>query len=312
MIRKIMDVSSDGFYLHHRRGFLVLEDKSSNVVDVPLDDISVLVLSSNTVSLSKDFMITLLERGTPIVICGKKYAPESIVIPMFGHYEFTGRLQIQLGASVPLKKQIWRSIVQEKITNQAIILDVYGHEETSKCLHVMVKDVTSGDSTNREGYAAREYWSCLFGESFRRDHDSEDKENTLLNYGYAVLRGIVARAVCVAGLHPSLGLHHKNQRNNYCLVDDLMEPFRPIVDYLVLEFLSQYPDSEDLKDWKRFVISKLPNFDLSTSKGKTPLILAVEYYSFSLYESFCAKENLLCVPKLLKNGKAIRTIRSHI
>ena len=312
MIRKVIDVSTEGMYISHKRGFLVLSVGGSQIAEVPIDDIAVLILSAIGASISKDSIMALLDRGAPVVLCGKKYAPESIVVPLFGNYEFTGRLQIQIKASIPLKKQLWKSIIQEKITNHAMALSFLGYETVSVCLRSMVKDVASGDSTNREGYAAREYWGCMFGEKFRRDFDSEDKENVLLNYGYAVLRGMTARAVCGSGLHPSLGLHHKNQKNNYCLVDDLMEPFRPVVDILVYEFLSLYPDVEDLKVWKRFLLSKLPNMDVSTKKGTSPLIKALEYYSFSLYESFCKRENFLCIPKMLLNVETDKTFQSHI
>lgn len=311
MIRHVIDVSTEGVYISHKRGFLVLNASSSQIAEVPLDDIAVLVLSAIGVSISKGSIMALLDRGSPIVLCGKKFAPESIIMPLFGNYEFTGRLQIQIKASVPLKKQLWKRIIQEKISNQALALSFLGHEAVSVCLRSMVKDVASGDATNREGYAAREYWGCMFGENFKRDFDSDDKENVLLNYGYAVLRGMTARAVCGSGLHPSLGLHHKNQKNNYCLVDDLMEPFRPIVDIFVYEFLSLYPDVENLKEWKRFLLSKLPNMDVSTKKGISPLIKALEYYTFSLYESFYAKENLLCVPKVLLNVEIDKTFQLH-
>ena len=312
MIRRIMDVSTDGLFLNQNRGFLVVSKGSEELSAVPLDDIAVLVLSAKGVSITKEAIMALIERGSPIVLCGKKYSPESIIIPLFGNYEFTGRLQTQLSASLPLKKQLWKRIVQEKIMNQAAVLNAIGYQEVSMVLKVIAKEVGSGDVSNREGYAAREYWSVIFGEDFCRNLDAEEGINVLLNYGYAVLRGMTARAVCAAGLHPSIGLHHKNQKNNYCLVDDMMEPFRAVVDTMVFEFLAEYPEVADLKEWKRYVISKLPDIDVLTTKGKTPLIKALEYYSFSLYESFLAKENLLCIPKLVIAEKTVRTSRSHI
>ena len=298
MIRRIMDVSSEGLFLNQRRGFLVVRREKENIAEVPLDDISVLMLSAQGVSLTKDAIMALVNRGSPIVLCGTKYSPESIIIPLFGNYEFTGRLQIQLGCSIPLKKQLWKTIVQEKIKNQALILSILGHLEVARCLEIISRDVSSGDTTNREGYAAREYWSQVFGSDFSRIIESEDGINVLLNYGYAVLRGMTARAVCSVGLHPSLGIHHKNQKNNYCLVDDLMEPFRPIVDKMVHDFITENPNASNLSDWKKTVITKLPDVDVSTMKGKTPLIRALEYYVYSLFESFQSKENRLCIPQI--------------
>lgn len=307
-----MDISTDGLFLNQRRGFLIVSEGRNELAEVPLDDISVLMLSATGVSITKDAIMALLERGSPVVLCGKKYSPESIIIPLFGNYEFSGRLQIQISASLPLKKQLWKQIIQNKIENQGIVLAQLGHEKEARCLRVISKEVTSGDATNREGYAAREYWSCIFGPEFSRKIEAEEGINILLNYGYAVLRGMTARAVCSAGLHPSLGLHHKNQKNNYCLVDDLMEPFRPVVDLLVKDFLSKYPNADDLKEWKRYVIGNLPEVDVITPKGKSPLIKALEYYSFSLYESFCSKENNLCIPKLEKKGRTEQISLSHI
>lgn len=272
-----MDVSSEGLFLNQRRGFLVVSRRNEELAEVPLDDISVLMISAQGVSLTKDAIMALVNRGSPIVLCGAKYTPESIIIPLFGNYEFTGRLQIQLGCSVPLRKQLWKTIVQAKIKNQALILKNLSHNEAARCLEVISRDVSSGDLTNREGYAAREYWSHVFGNDFSRIIDSEDGINVLLNYGYAVLRGMTARAVCSVGLHPSLGLHHKNQKNNYCLVDDLMEPFRPIVDIMVNDFMAENPDASYLSEWKKTVITRLPNVDVFTNKGKTPLIRALVF-----------------------------------
>ena len=178
-------------------------------------------------------------------------------------------------------------------------------------MDVIAKEVCSGDSTNREGYAAREYWRVFFGEHFSRVTDADDGINVLLNYGYAVLRGMTARAVCSTGLHPSIGIHHKNQKNNYCLVDDLMEPFRPVVDMMVRSYLVINPSADCLSDWKAHVISHLPNVDVITEKGKTPLIKALEYYAFSLFESFSSKENRLCIPSLTINERTEQTSRSR-
>lgn len=234
-----MDVTSEGLFLNQRRGFLIVSKEKDVIAEVPLDDIAVLILSAQGISMTKDALMSLVNRGSPIVLCGANYTPESLIIPLFGSYEFTGRLQIQLGCSIPLKKQLWRTIIQEKIKNQALILDCIGLHDVSRFLVSISKDVTSGDTTNRESYAAREYWSCIFGNDFSRLYDSEDGINVLLNYGYAVLRGMTARAVCSAGLLPSIGIHHKNKKNNYCLVDDLMEPFRPLVDIMVYDFLKK-------------------------------------------------------------------------
>jgi len=228
-----------------------------------------------------------ISRGAVIVFCGTSYKPESIMVPLFGSYEFSGRVDDQIASSVPLAKQIWKSIIKEKIHNQAIVLEMLGLPKVKE-LRILEKSVLSGDSNNREAVAASVYWKALFGKDFRRDRD-EDGINSVLNYGYAVLRGIMARAVCSVGLHPSLGIHHNNRLNNYCLVDDLIEPFRPLVDLIVyglIEVVEMELDSNLKKE-----IVQMAWRDLLVDGQRSPLVKAFEDYSFSLVRCYKSKKN---------------------
>lgn len=297
MIRQIVEISKDGFYINQNRGFLVISEGGVELSQIPLSDISVLMLTATGITLSKNALMALNEKGTPILFCGKTYSPESILVPLFSNYEFSGRLQIQINCSEPLKKQLWKTVIQEKITNQAFVLSCIGKENEANFLKKMVSDVLSGDTTNREASAARYYWKQLFGDDFFRIYDEESGINSYLNYGYAVLRGTVARALCSAGLHLSLGIHHRSKINNMCLVDDMMEPFRPVVDLLVYTLLQERELTELNPKDKKYLV-QVAHFDVIVNKGKSPLTKALEYYAYSLFESFKQKGNILCVPKL--------------
>lgn len=265
---------------------------------VPLSDIAVLLLTAQGTTLSKQLLLALTGQGTAIVFCGKSYKPESIMIPLFGNYETTGRLSDQIEASVPLKKQLWKTIIQQKILNQALVLTTIDEPQGALLLQNYAAQVTSGDVENREAVAAKAYWDFLFGPEFIRNPDLEGI-NTFLNYGYAILRGITARAVCCSGLHPSLGIFHHNRQNNYCLVDDLIEPFRPIVDLLVYRIAHEMADPlTELTPALKKQIYQLAWTDVLVEKGKSPLIKAVEYYAYSLAQSFSNRQNQLWIPKL--------------
>ncbi|HTZ75989.1 MAG TPA: type II CRISPR-associated endonuclease Cas1 [Candidatus Aquilonibacter sp.] len=197
-------------------------------VTIPLADIAVLIVSHPQVSFSHAVLSGLAEAGGVFVTCNEKHMPVAMLLPLAVHSLQTERLAAQAGAALPLKKRLWQEIVRAKIRAQGRLLE----EKTGndRGLGAMAVRVRSGDVGNLEAQAARIYWQNLIGgNGFRRDPDAGGP-NACLNYGYAVLRAIVARAICGAGLHPSLGVHHHNRYDTFCLADDLMEPFRPIVD----------------------------------------------------------------------------------
>lgn len=297
MLRRIVDISTEGLFLNHRRGFLVISKEKEEIGTVPLDDISVLMLTAQGITVTKDVYVSLIEQGSVVVICGTKYNPISVVTPLFGNYEFSGKLKKQIAASEPLKKRIWQSIIKSKILNQALLLQEIGLLSKSILLKNMCNQVQSGDSTNREAYAAREYWNGLFGEKFLRNQDGEDAVNSYLNYGYAVLRGLIARYVCASGLLPSLGIFHHNEQDNMCLVDDLMEPFRIIIDMFVLKYNRKHPET-DMINWKKTVIQELPEYKVRFKDEVTKLSVAIEQYCNSLCQSYESKENRLCIPEI--------------
>lgn len=230
MQAQVVEVATPGRFLTVERGFLCVAERQTEVARLPLDDIAAILITTPGASFSTNLAESLAERGTPLVICGRNFRPTAMLWPLEQHHEQAGRFQSQIGLSKPRKKNIWQQIVRAKILNQYSMLTSLGM--SLPILKRLAKEVKAGDSNNIEAQAARYYWPTLFGSAFRRDVDMEGI-NSQLNYGYAVVRAMVARAVCAAGLHPSFGIFHSNPKNTFQLVDDLMEPFRPIVDYYV-------------------------------------------------------------------------------
>ena len=202
---------------------------------MPLDDVAAVVVHAHGVTWTTNLMVRLAERGAVLLLCGANHSPVALCLPIAGHHAQNGRMRAQWEAGRPLAKQLWRQVVIAKIRWQAAALDAAG--ASGEPLLFLARRVRSGDPDNLEAQAARRYWSTLMGAGFRRDRDAGGA-NALLNYGYAVMRATCARAAVAAGLHPSIGIHHANRGNPLALADDLIEPFRPLVDSLTLRLLA--------------------------------------------------------------------------
>jgi len=235
MTDRVIDISEGPARLCVRYDCLVVERGEGDEKEehrVPLKDVACLVLAEKRVSVSQSVLSGLAEAGGALVTCDSKYMPVAMMLPLNGHSTQGERFVRQAAASLPTKKRLWRDIVSAKVASQGRLLaNLRGSD--GGLLRSAKRD-GSADPENVEGQAARRYWTMLFDDpAFTRDRDTPGR-NALLNYGYAVLRAIVARAVCASGLHPSLGIHHHNRYDAFCLVDDLMEPFRPVVDEAVV------------------------------------------------------------------------------
>ncbi|MDR3108296.1 MAG: type II CRISPR-associated endonuclease Cas1 [Planctomycetaceae bacterium] len=234
MLHRILDFSQNPLRLRTRLKQLVVMPENAPVETIPLEDIAVLLVSHPQVSFSQAVLEGIAENGAVLIACNRKSLPVGMFVPLAGHHQPSRRLSLQIGAALPLLKKAWQSVVKAKITAQGNLLQQLFGKNFG--LLPMVQKVKSGDPNNMEAQAAKRYWSKLFdGFNFHRKPDGDDLINLRLNFGYGVLRGIVARAVCAGGFHPAIGLHHHNQYNPYCLADDLMEPFRPLVDRIVYE-----------------------------------------------------------------------------
>jgi len=235
MTERIIDLSTSPARLRVRLEQLVIEPRDRDTVTVPLDELAVLVVSHRRVILTHAVLAGIASHGGTFIACDEKCMPAGMMLPLAQHHLQAERFQQQASAALPTKKRVWQQIVRAKVRAQGRALAEFHQDDYG--LDGLAKKVRSGDPDNIEGQASRRYWPVVFGDrGFRRERDAED-QNRLLNYGYMVLRAQVSRAICAAGLHPSLGVHHHNRYDAFCLSDDLMEPFRPMVDRAVVHLV---------------------------------------------------------------------------
>ena len=246
-------------------------------------------------TLSQNILLACANEGIPVILCGTNHQPQAILWPVVSHYKQAGVLQSQLLASQPFRKQLWRLVIQSKIKGQHEVLQCSGKAQSNE-LTEMAKRVKSGDTDNIEAQAARRYWAKLMPEGFTRNPDLEGI-NSFLNYGYAIIRATVARAVISVGLQPAIGIHHQNKLNAFCLVDDLMEPYRPIIDSIVYSL-----QTENVKELTTEIKRKLAAVTeqlIVMPSGVTSVSNAVLLTAQSLAQSFAEKKAKLELPVTL-------------
>lgn len=294
MIGRIVEVADDRRHLFLSRGFLVVKDtegERKELGQIPLDDIAAVIANAHGLSYTNNLLVALAERCAPFVLCAANHNAVGMVLTIDGNYQQAKRFDAQLAASQPLRKRLWAEIVKSKLQQQADALEAAGAPFIP--LSALVRKVRSGDPDNLEAQGARRYWGLLFGDDFRRDQQS-DGLNAMLNYGYTVLRATTARAVVAAGLHPTIGLHHSNEGNAMRLVDDLMEPFRPVIDLKVWQ-LYRHGETQVTPESKRELVRTLYD-DMQTSAGATPLIVCTQKLAVSLAQVFMGEKNKLDLP----------------
>ena len=299
-MERIIDIETDGLFLAVHRGFLTISAGGEEQGRVALDDIGSLIVHAHGTSWSNSVMVRLSERAVPIVICGSNHAPVACVWPLHGHYAQGARMRAQINVSKPLTKQIWRQIVAAKIRMQGHILRLSGGE--AGAFELLARKVRSGDPDNIEAQAARRYWKALFGPKFSRDQ-SANGANALLNYGYTVLRAVVSRAICAAGLHPTIGVFHSNRANAFALADDLMEPYRPLVDHLVFDLVAGGATKINA-DVKR-ALTAISTLDLIQADGVSPLSIQVQRFVHSIAASFEAGTATIVLPGFPSRASAL-------
>lgn len=278
-------------YLSYRMKQMVIRlvaddpgDHNEQVRTVPVEDIGVVVIDHQQVTLTSGLMAALLEENVALITCDSRHIPTGLMMTLQGHSSQNERFRNQLDASLPLKKQLWQQTVECKIRNQAAVLK-YVTGEDAKNMLAWAGSVKSGDSENLEGRAAAFYWKNVFETRFVRDQFGE-YPNNFLNYGYAILRAIVARALVASGMLPLLGIHHHNKYNDYCLADDIMEPYRPFVDRLVLNVMEDFPEETELTKSVKAKLLTIPVLDVTIDGHKSPLMVAVSTTTASLYKCF--------------------------
>ncbi|WP_234110560.1 MULTISPECIES: type II CRISPR-associated endonuclease Cas1 [Chryseobacterium] len=275
----------------------ILEPETNEVKGkVPVEDLGLLMLDHFQITISHQLIQKMMGNNVVVISCDAFHLPHGIMLPMFGHTEHSQRLKDQLEASEPLKKQLWKQTVECKIENQKEVLIRLGNYYEP--MNEYLRNVKSGDSTNMEGIAAQHYWKYLISLDFLRERFGESP-NQFFNFGYSVLRSIVARSLVETGLLPVLGIFHKNKYNPYCLADDLMEPYRPFVDFMVMEWLKVYPESEELtREFKAYVL-QIATKDLKIDGLTRPLMVAVKATASSLYKCYTGEKRLLSYPEFI-------------
>ena len=271
--------------------------KKDSITSIAIEDIGVIVLDHQQITITQGLLAALLENNVAIITCDASHIPAGLMLPLESHNIQHERFLNQLESSVPLRKQLWQQTIIQKILNQGAVLSMQGKDKQK--MTYWAKRVRSGDPDNCEGKAALHYWSNLFPESlyFSRDRDG-DPPNNLLNYGYAILRAITARCLVGSGLLPTLGIHHSNKYNAYCLADDIMEPYRPYVDMIVLEIVKSGHEYTELNtDLKRILLG-IPAIDVIIENERSPLMIAMQRTSASLARCFEGNARKIIYPEL--------------
>lgn len=292
MIGRVIEIATEGCQLTRDRGSMVVLKDGTEQGRIPLDDIGVLLCNARATTYSNGLMVELARRGVAAVLCGENYLPVAWLWPVEGHHVQAMRMRFQLEASKPLQKRLWQAVVQAKIMRQKAALEML--QRPVDGFDDLARKVRSGDPDNVEAQAARKYWPLLFGKTFRRERFGQ-WPNPALNYGYTVLRAAVARAVVSAGLHPSVGIHHSNRGDSFCLADDLMEPYRPVVDCAVARLMTD-GHSELKPETKRALAGTLV-MDMETDEGTTPLQTCIERTALSLATAYETGEASLTFPR---------------
>lgn len=269
--------------------------KKLSDISIPIEDIGVVILDHSRITITQVLMHKLLANNVAIITCNEQHLPVGLHLPIEGNTIQAERFKYQLEASVPLKKQLWQQTVEAKINNQAALIE---DDAVQRRLRKLATDVKSGDPTNHEGQAAALYWKNLFApKSFLR-HREGSPPNNLLNYGYALLRATMARSIVATGLLPTLGIFHRNRYNAYALADDLMEPYRPFVDHIILNWIKAGEQDLELTKERKAALLQIPAMDVQMNGEKSPMMLAMQRTASSLVKCFEGKQRKLALPEL--------------
>lgn len=296
MIRKTVEFATPGTRLSVASKQLVIERSDLPKATLPIEDLGVVIVDDLRATYTQAVFIELLEAGATVVVTGRDHLPAGMMLPLDAHHSQTERHRAQVEASEPTKKRAWQALIRCKIAQQGAVLLHFTGEHGG--LVPMARRVRSGDPDNLEAQAAQRYWSRLFGKDFRRDRDLEGV-NALLNYGYAVVRAATARAIVAAGLIPSLGVFHRNRANPFCLADDLLEPYRPYVDWrvrLLADQTGEQSPSLDDRDTRAALLS-IFNETVLVGGRRMPLLLALHSSAASLCRALTGGEAALSLPE---------------
>ncbi len=270
--------------------------KKEATTTIPIEDIGVVILDNKQITITHGLLEKLLANNCALITCDSNRMPTGLMLPLAGNTTQTERFSDQINASIPLKKQLWQQTIQAKIKNQAYVLKKATGSVVKNML-VWAEDVKSGDTDNLEARAAVYYWTNLFPKipTFSRNRNSIPPNN-LLNYGYAVLRAVVARSLVASGLLPTLGIHHRNKYNAYCLADDIMEPYRPFVDNSIVKIVKENENISVITKEVKKELLQIPVIDVKINGQRSPLMIAVRQTTASLCACFSGKTRKIKYP----------------
>lgn len=314
MIKRTIEISRRPAYLSAKLGQLIVQPfdaPKDEAATIPAEDIGVVVVDHAQVTYSHGALQTLLDNGACVVVCGRDHQPAGLLLPISSHTQQVERLRGQIDASKPTNKRLWQQVVMAKVKAQASNLPAdtagrpEGAEVSRRKLVNLAGEVKSGDTTNVEAQAAKTYWAawrqsggpCL--QRWYRDKDGDDPLNAHLNYGYAILRAAVARALVAAGLHPALGLHHRNRANAFCLADDLMEPLRPLIDREAIALIREGRDALDQSNKARLLALLAAEcvMDDRQESSTGPLLVQLHRMTASLVRCLSGEDKQLAIPR---------------
>ena len=284
--------------------YLKLKDKQLKVTDpetkeekgsIPIEDIGIVMLDHYQITLSHQLIQELMKNNVILISCDERHLPLAGMLPFSGNTLFSERVKTQIEVSEPLKKQLWKQTVECKIQNQLKVLEQLG--KYASPMYEYLKEVKSGDTTNMEGIAAQHYWKYLIDNDFLRDRFG-DYPNPFFNFGYGVLLSIIARALVDTGLLLVLGIFHRNKYNPYCLASDIMEPYRPIVDLLVMKWLQLHPEKQSLDKESKTFLLQIATQDVNIEKLVRPLIVGVKMTASSLLKCYTGEKRQISYPEL--------------
>ena len=293
MLGKTIEIATPGTRLSVKHQQLVIQRPESEAASVPLEDIGLLILDNTQCSLTQSVLTGVLEAGAVIMASDKSHLPLGLMLPLNRYHGVAARQIAQAEANLPLKKRLWQQLVKNKISGQARVLK-YFHQSDSG-LTILASKVRSGDPDNIEAWAAQKYWPALLGKTFRRDQTAEGI-NSLLNYGYAVVRATCARYLVASGMNAALGIFHKHRANPFCLADDLVEPFRPLVDWQVMKIALEQEDHSEILSLNnrstRARLLGLLNEVITLGKRNWPIALAIEVSAAALSRALSGEGNV--------------------
>lgn len=293
MLKRTLFISNPYHLSLKNRQLVVSEKAGMPLKTAPIEDIGFVVLDNPQISFTMKLVEELNENNVAVVFCDSKHLPSSMLLPLDANHIQNELFRAQIRTSEPLKKNLWKQTVETKIKNQARLLEKLGKNGSQ--LKTLAKTVKSDDSDNREGFATRIYWNALFGKDFIRDRYG-NPPNMYLNYGYIILRSAVARALSGSGLLATLGIHHRNRYNAFCLADDIMEPYRPWVDEIVLKIDKEWPGQLMLEKEQKAELLQLMTADVKIGENKRPLMVALSQTTASLARCFSGESRKISYP----------------